>query len=573
VIIEVLVATITVRYPASRSEQKYFSRLPANVVEFMLIRLYAQLCVQLLHIVRRKDMENLLTMATDSIQKKPPTPSSSTSATSSKFKFAFPQKLDETVVYFTVLLYAISTGETLATDLVRTAGSASQYPYFSRIMSQIYTLGIKWQYGMAKAAEITANTVKFAEFKLFLMKLAQVLRLGEDLRIFLKHELNAVYASYAAEYERSMKSMDMMLEMYSTIMSTSSFMTASVMIMVMISGGGGNGSNTLVTVMVAILIGLAAFVFLLFMFFPKDRLIITRGNPAVEKLRKKSFIFLALSAGLAGGIIVSGVLPMELAVTVSAAPFFIMGLSARKVELQVRKIDDYYPAFVRHLGDVYSTVGSLGQSLRSVLRSDFGALNIHVKAMSNRVAMRTKIEDVFELFTKDTSSALVSAGNAVLAYSIIKGANMLEVGITLSEISSKFLEIRRKREQSSKALETNILIMHVLTLVVFGLMTKLVGIMNKFFSAGSNFGSNAFALSAIDPVVLNMLIIILAFALSGLNALVVKISQGGLFHTIWFNLAILLSISGVLIYATDQFIGQALGNVLDIGQNIGVASK
>lgn len=517
-------------------------------------------------------MGDIVNMATSNIQKKA-SGSTTGAGRGSKFKFALPQKLDETVVYFTVLLYAISTGETLATDLVRTAGNATQYPYFSRIMSQIYTLGIKWQYGMARAAEITANTVKFAEFKLFLMKLAQVLRLGEDLRIFLKHELDAVYASYAAEYERAMKSMDMLLEMYSTIMSTSSFMTASVMIMVMISGGNGNSANTLVTVMIAILIGLAAFVFILFMFFPKDRLIITHGNSAVEKLRKKSFIFLVLSAALAAGIIVSGVLPMALAVSVAGAPFFILGLSARKVENQVRKIDDYYPAFVRHMGDVYNTVGSLGQSLRSVLRSDFGALNVHVKAMSNRVAMRTKIEDAFELFTKDTSSALVSAGNAVLAYSIIKGANMLEVGTTLSEISSKFLEIRRKREQSSKALETNILIMHVLTLVVFGLMTKLVGTMNHFFSAGSNFGANAFALSAIDPGLLNMLVVILAFALSGLNAVVVKISQGGLFHTIWFNLAILLSISGVLIYATDQFIGQALGNIIDLGQNIGVASK
>jgi archaeal flagellar protein FlaJ len=488
-------------------------------------------------------------------------------------KFKMPQKLDETVVYFTVLLYAISTGETLATDLVRTAGNAVQYPYFSKIMSQIYALGIKWQYGMARAAEVTASTVKFAEFKLFLMKLAQVLRLGEDLKIFLKHELDAIYASYSAEYERSMKSMDMLLEMYSTIMSTSSFMTASVMIMVMISGGNGQGENTLVTVLVAILIGLSAFVFILFMFFPRDRLIITKGNPAVEKLGKRALIFISISIALAAGIIISGVLPIMLAVTISGIPFFIMGLSARKIEQQVRKIDDYYPAFVRHLGDVYSTVGSLGQSLRSVLRSDFGVLNVHVKAMSNRVTMRTKIEDTFALFSKDAGSTLVSAGNAVLSYSIIKGANMLEVGITLSEISSRFLEIRRKREQSSKAFETNILIMHVLTLVVFSLMTKLVGTMNQFFSAGSHFGSNAFALSAIDPGILNMLVVILAFALSGLNAVVIKISQGGLFHTIWFNLAILLSISGLIVYGTDQFLSQSLGNILDISQNLGSNGK
>jgi flagellar protein FlaJ len=303
--------------------------------------------------------------------------------------------------------------------------------------------------------------------------------------------------------------------------------------------------------------------------FPRDKLIITKDNPAVERLRKRSVIFLVISILLATAIIASGVLPMMLAVSISGVPFFILGFSARKVEREVRKIDDYYPSFVRHLGDVYSTVGSLGQSLKSVLRSDFGVLNAHIKAMYNRVTMRTKIEDSFDLFSKDTGSMLVSAGNAVLSYSIVKGANMLEVGITLSEISSKFLEVRRKREQSSKAFETNILIMHVLTLVVFALMAKLVGLMNHFFSAGSNFGSNAFALSAIDPNILNLLIVILAFSLSGLNAIVVKISQGGLFHTIWFNVGVLLSISGVIIYGTDLFLSQSLGNILDIGQNLG----
>jgi flagellar protein FlaJ len=58
------------------------------------------------------------------------------------------KKSDEKLVYFLAYLYAISTGEVEATDLVKTA-SNSDYGNYSRAFRDAYRLGVGWTFGMA----------------------------------------------------------------------------------------------------------------------------------------------------------------------------------------------------------------------------------------------------------------------------------------------------------------------------------------------------------------------------------------------------------------------------------------
>src|SRR3989304_3536692 len=62
------------------------------------------------------------------------------------------KKSDEKLVYFLAYLYAISTGETDTTDLVKTA-SNSDYGNYSRAFRDAYRLGVGWTFGMAKSFE------------------------------------------------------------------------------------------------------------------------------------------------------------------------------------------------------------------------------------------------------------------------------------------------------------------------------------------------------------------------------------------------------------------------------------
>lgn len=467
--------------------------------------------------------------------------------------------MDETMVYFVTFLFSISTAEITPSNLLKTAGSVG-YGAYSKVVMDIYNLGLKWQYGIATSAGIFASQQQNEEFKLFLMKFEQVVRLGDSLRDFLKSEMSAVVTAYAGAYERSMESLKLLLGMYSTLMSTASFMIAAMMIMSMIGGGD---SSTIVMVTFAVVAGLAAFAMMMYVIFPKDKLM----NDNVSHLKSfKRFFIPCLGASVAVGIAlaVTRALPNEIVVAAVGGPLILPGFMARKVEGRIKKFDESYPSFIRHLTEIYSTVGSLGQALKTVMKSDFGGLSTHAKAMLNRVLNRVNIEESFGLFSSDTGNELVTASNKIISVSIVKGANMIEVGETLAQLTTRFNDLRKKRQQVSKAFESTVLILHVLTVAVLSFMKGVFLFFSNIFSnIGSSLGGSV--IQPMSPDSMNIILPVLIIALATINGLVIKISQGGLFKTMWFNIGLLLLIGGIVSFGVQQFVAGMFGDI--IGNN------
>lgn len=467
--------------------------------------------------------------------------------------------LDETMVYFVTFLFALSTAEISPSNLLKTAGSVG-YGVYSKTVMEIYNLGLKWQYGIATAAGIVASQVPNEEFKLFLMKLEQVIRLGDSLRDFMKNEMAAIVTAYAGAYERSMESMKLLLGMFSTLMSTASFMIAAMMVMSMIGGGD---DQTIVVVAFAVIAGLGAFAFMMYMIFPKDKMMNENGN----HLRQFKRIFLPCigGAGAVGValIFVPGV-PNEIIVSAVGGPLILPGFVARRVEGRIKKLDESYPSFIRHLTEIYTTVGSLGQALKTVMKSDFGGLSVHARAMLNRVLNRVTMDEAFDLFSVDTGNELITASNKVVSVSMVKGANMIDVGETLAQLTSKFNDLRKKRQQVSKAFESTVLILHLLTVAVMSFMKGVFNFFSEIFShVDASLGANV--IQPIPPDTMNIVLPVVIIALSAINGMVIKISQGGMFKTMWFNIGLLLLLGGVVAFGVQQFVGQMFGDI--IGDN------
>jgi flagellar protein FlaJ len=467
--------------------------------------------------------------------------------------------LDDTLVYFVTFLYSLATAEISPSNLLKTAGDAG-YGAYSKVVTDIYNLGLKWQYGIATAAGIIASQLENEEFKLFLMKLEQVVRLGDSLRDFLKSEMGAVVNAYASAYERSMESLKLLLGMFSTLMSTASFMIAAMMIMSMI-GGGGDDSVILVVTM-AVVAGLSTFAMMMYVIFPKDRVF---NEDSTHMAPFKRVFLPAVGASLAIGIALLLIgIPRELVVTAAGAPLIGPGFMARRIEGKLKKLDDSYPSFIRHLTEIYSTVGSLGQALRTVMKSDFGGLSVHAKSMLNRVQSKVTMEDAFDLFSIDTGNALVTSSNKVVSVSMVKGSNMSEVGETLAALTSRFIELRKKRQQLAKAFESTVLILHVLTVAVLSFMKGVFQFFSQIFTnIDQTFGASV--IQPVPPDTMNIVMPVMIVALACINGLVIKVSQGGMFKTVWFNIGLLLLIGGVVSFGTQQFVGQMFGDI--IGNN------
>ena len=472
---------------------------------------------------------------------------------------------DEKFVYFVAFLYTISTGESLAVDMVKVA-SQSSYGKYSTAFRDAFRLGVGWGYGLANSLEMIAIKVssdKTDQLKQLLVKFAQVVRLGDDLKIFFQNELKSTLLNYAIIYERKLENEKLFLEMFYTLMSTTVFMIAANSIMTMLTGAV-SAEYILLLSITGVALSMSMFVFIMYIMFPRDPL---GYNTADDNLKFRIKVYLSIGAGsvIAMVLLVSQVVPLTLVVGFSLAPLFYPGLLARKMEKQIVHINSWYPEFIRHFGEIYATVGSMGMALDAVLRSDFGSIQKNVITLKNRIKNKVDQRLGFDLFSRDSASEIIRNGNMVISMAINKGSDMNQSGDTISTITLKFNELRAKRAQIAKTFESIIIVLHILTVAVFGLMNKLTTIFFELIDT-VDVSNNAFALSPIDPAFMDMILPILILMTSVISAMALKVSQGGLYKTVFYHIALLGVLGSITAFTMNSLLADYLEtSILDFG--------
>jgi len=477
-------------------------------------------------------------------------------------KLAFKEKIaelkrsDEDLLYFIAFLYSLSTGEIGSVDMIK-SGQSAGYGRYSNSFKEVFRLGVGWGYGLARSCEMIAAKIKnnADPLKQLLVKLSQVIRLGDELKTFFTDEMAFAIHTYAIRYERNLETQKLFLEMFYTISSTASFMIAANSIMAMLMGNSNSESVFLMS-FVGVIVSMGAFIIIMYMIFPKDKLASTKYSNT-QKFRM--VLFATIGAGTAIGIILAytNIIPLTLTVVIAAAPLFIPGMMARKLETELRGNDEWYPPFIRHFGEIYTMVGSMGQTLDAVLRSNFGPLQKQIIAFKNRVKNRINPEICFEIFSVEAGTTVIESGNTIMSRALLKGADMNQVGNKVAEISAKLNELRSKRMQTSRTFETIVIVLHGLTMAIFGLMSTLIEVFHTLLSTVP-VSNQAFTLSPIDPNFVHMMLPIIILVTSTINALAVKVGQGGLFKTVWFNIAMFTVLGGVTMYGTTTALSQFL---------------
>ncbi len=472
---------------------------------------------------------------------------------------------DEKFVYFISFLYTISTGESLAVDMVKVA-SQSSYGKYSTAFRDAFRLGVGWGYGLANSLEMIAIKVssdKTDQLKQLLVKFAQVVRLGDDLKIFFQNELKSTLLNYAIIYERKLENEKLFLEMFYTLMSTTVFMIAANSIMTMLTGAVSAEYILLLSIS-GVALSMSLFVFIMYIMFPRDPL---GYNTADDNLKFRIKVYLSIGAGsvIAMVLLVSQVVPLTLVVGFSLAPLFYPGLLARKMEKQIVQKNTWYPELIRHFGEIYATVGSMGMALDAVLRSDFGSIQKNIIALKNRIKNKVDQRLGFDLFSRESASEIIKNGNMVISMAINKGADMNQSGDTVATITLKFNELRAKRAQIAKTFESIIIVLHILTVAVFGLMNKLTTIFFELIDT-VDVSNNAFALSPIDPAFMDMILPILILMTSVISAMALKVSQGGLYKTVFYHIALLGVLGSVTAFTMNSLLADYLEtSILDFG--------
>ena len=473
-----------------------------------------------------------------------------------KEKLAELRRTDEDLLYFIAFLYALSTGEVGSVEMIK-SGQSSGYGRYSNSFKEVFRLGVGWGYGLARSCEMIAAKIKdnTDPLKQLLVKLSQVIRLGDELKVFFTDEMAFAIHTFMIRYERNLETQKLFLEMFYTISSTASFMIASNSIMAMLMGSS-NSESVFTMSFVSVIVSMSSFIVIMYILFPKDKLASTKHSK-IQKFRMS--LYAALGVGISMGVVLTltNLVPLTLVVVIAVSPLFIPGFLARRLETELRGRDEWYPPFIRHFGEIYTMVGSMGQSLDAVLRSNFGPLQKQIVAFKNRVKNRIDPEICFEIFSMEAGTSVIESGNTIMSRALLKGSDMNQVGNKVAEISAKLNELRSKRMQTSRTFETIIIVLHGLTMAIFGLMSTLIEVFHTLLSSVP-VSNQAFTLSPIDPNFVHMMLPIIILVTSTINALAVKVGQGGLFKTVWFNIAMLTVLGGITMYGTTAALSQFL---------------
>ena len=140
---------------------------------------------------------------------------------------------------------------------------------------------------------------------------------------------------------------------------------------------------------------------------------------------------------------------------------------------------------------------------------------------------------------------------------------MYSAGNMVSDITVKINELRAKREQNSKTFETIVIVLHILTLAVFGLMNRVSEVFFELINALES--NSAFQLNPIDPAVMQTILPFVIIINSVVNAMALKITQGGSYKTVFYHIALLILLGSLVSFVmTNMLTGFLESPLLEI---------
>ncbi len=458
-------------------------------------------------------------------------------------------EVNEDLIYLVTHMYAVSTGRPPNRRLFMLDTWAGGYGGYDSILRRIAILAVDWGYGFAKAIRIVVSELRNKIFRDFLLRLGELLNIGEEPTRFLDIERRALLTEYQAHYTRLLEASKLLLGVYTSGVSSAIFIMITFLIFIFLFS---IPPSMVIMVYIAILISLSILAYILYKVLPRDRVTHKFKVKIPEKKRYRSLLIFSLASSIAVGFVALNMFKDPyLAISIAAVPLVAPGLYAKKVEKKIREIESFFSIFVRSFGLTYSMIPHTPTALASTLRSDYGPLTKYLRRLLARLNAGIDPKIAWYHFIGETWSEVVRRNVNILYDSINVGGDLAKVGTVLSETTFRLLDIRKQRVQVAKAFESTIYIVHTLFSAIMSFVLSLLLVFNNIIMKLQSLNEELASVLPFKPMALDVAVSftpIFIIALSVLNAFVIKVAQGGMYETLWVPLAILLAAGGIVMY-------------------------
>lgn len=429
----------------------------------------------------------------------------------------------------------------------------------SAVAQKINYFAKAWNLGYAQTCHRISRVVPSDILGDFLDRFALMLDLGQDHKIFIREEQDAVMEDFAVDYKKSLTGVTTIQDIFTSLTMALGFMMSIGLLMPLISG------TPIDTVVKFALLALVIMDFIMLgfakMYIPEDRILFDGDNrsPGYVKAMKYTYILVPVSTFLMLFMFFLGFLPFLVNVAIGISPLMFVGLLAQQEENRVVKIDRIFPSFIRALGSITNIKSGAVMSSISALRvHDFGPMNELMLGLYRRLKTGNDKFKSWELFSKESGSYLIHQFSTIFSESVYIGGDAELIGEIVSENFVKILSLRRLRLQISSGVRGSLYGSLVGFTLSAYMAAELTQILAKLFSQPSNsMGGNdqlAGILAGIAPTsaleinveMIAMYIGIMVIIHSIVSALIIKITDGGSMYATFFDFVLMVWLGTVI---------------------------
>ena len=448
--------------------------------------------------------------------------------------YARAKNIDTHIPLFITYLATLATTGPSRKILFQMAAEKEEFETLAEEAKKIVKIADAWNMGFIKACRAVAKTTPSVIFQDFLERLAHSFQAGEDIKEFLRKEVNVVMNEYERMYKRSLYYIEAANNMYLNMIITLAFIAAFALIFPMLTDMSITGA-IYGMFFLFLLVDIAMLLFIR-RITPKDDL--------MHNLKIKSKDMIMLEKALIPTVLASFIIFMVLLFTrpfstpvniaISQTPLFILGALAGRVEARVMRKDDNFPTFIRTVG---ASAGVRGGSLTPVIGAlrlhNYGALTEDIKALYRRLTLGD-VNRSWRFFAGETGSNLIDKFSRIFIESAYSGGDTAEIGETLGNSFARMIGLRKFRRQLASSLKGMLYSAMVgISISIFIIVTLVDSLGRGLFGGGSvsiegvEFMPVKFTAVQFDMSLIMILVWVLLLIHAAISSVIIKIVDGG----------------------------------------------
>jgi len=456
----------------------------------------------------------------------------------------------------TVHLYALISSGVERREAFRVLSAEERiYRKLGRILRFVDRVSRGWGYDLVSALVLASRRVRKASTREFLERLSQVVGSGADMATFLRNEIDSSLVAYVSQMDKVFEAIRVLFSLFSTSMSTSVFLLANMVIMAMLLGGGDQLAILSAIGLVVSIVALASIVIIM---IPRDPVAFP-GSRVERRARVYAYSAIALAAGMFTIGLIVYPYQMIAPIAMLSIPLIVFGRLIISMETRLAKYDEAFPVFIRSLGHLLYVVPDMKQCIKAIMRGSLGVLEGNILTLKRRLYMGVSVERAWMKMLEEIGSRMCLFSGEVMLQTFMSQGDVRGMGKLLGDVLGSVNDIRKKRSQMARAFESTLLMLHLLTSAILGLIGVLVTIFSQI--AGLP-GMSVISIAPIDSDTVSLISTAMILCLSIVNGVVAKAMYPGSLLGSIYHIGVLTALGWTAYQVTSNALSGVLSGLI-----------